>query len=393
MIGKLPTALLQLKHNKIRSIIALSGIIFAVVMIFMQLGFRAALFNSAVRLHKSLQGEIFLISPRSTSLTSMENFSERRLKQVLAFEEVEFITPIYLGFAQWKNPQKQNYWRPIYVIGFELREGVFSLPGVEQNLEKLKMPDVVLFDEASRSEFGPISAEFKLQGLVNTEVGNRGSGNRRITVIGLFKLGTSFGADGNLITSNLNFLRIFSQEQKGFIEVGLIKLKVGTDANTLGEKIKQFLPEDVKVFSKNEFIEFEKNYWKSSTAIGFIFNLSVGMAIIVGIVIVYQILYTNVADYLPEYATLKAIGYSNNYFLGVVFQQSIIIAILGYIPGYIITLVSYHFSKEATSLPIYMELNRALLVLGFTIFMCFIAGAIAVHKLRDSDPAEIFSIR
>ncbi len=393
MIGKIPTAWLQLKHNTLRSIVALSGITFAVVMIFMQLGFRTALFDSAVRLHQSLQGDIFLISPRSTSLTAMENFPKIRLEQTLAFPEVEFVTPIYLGFAQWKNPETNNYWRPIYTIGFELRQGVFNLSGVQDNLEKLKLPNVVLFDQASRSEFGPIVSELEKRGTVTTEVGNRGPGNRRITVVGLFRLGTSFGADGNLLTSDLNFLRIFPQEQEGLIEIGLIKLKPGVAQNIILNKIKKQLPQDVKVLSKSEFVDFEKSYWQSSTAIGFIFNLSVAMAIIVGIVIVYQILYTNVADYLPEYATLKAIGYTNQYLLNIVFQEAIILAVLGYLQGAIIALVSYKISREATSLPIAMESSRALLVLAFTILMCCIAGAIAMNKLRDADPSDIFNLR
>lgn len=390
MILKIPAAWLQLKYDYSRTTVALSGIVFAVVMIFMQLGFREALFDSAVHLHESLQGDIFLISPRSTSLTAMESFSERRLEQMLAFKDVEFVTPIYLGFAQWKNPEIKNYWRPIYAIGFEVREGIFSLPGVQQNLEKLKLPDVVLFDEASRSEFGPVVTDFKQGVTVTTEVGNRAGGNRRIRVVGLFKLGTSFGADGNLITSDLNFLRIFSQRQNGWIEVGLIKLKSGTDSSGLLAKFKQVLPEDVKVLSKEEFIRFEQDYWQSSTAIGFVFNLSVALASIVGIVVVYQILYTNVTDYLPEYATLKAMGYTNNYLLSLVFQEAIILAVLGYAQGLIIAVFSYKMSRDATSLPIEMTSMRALLVLILTGLMCCIAGAIAVRKLRDADPADIF---
>ncbi|MEC4984609.1 MAG: ABC transporter permease DevC [Oscillatoria sp. PMC 1068.18] len=390
MIFALPLAWLQLKHDYRRTMVALSGIVFAVMMIFMQLGFREALFESAVHLHKSLQGDIFLISPRSTSLTAMESFSERRLDQVLGFEEVKLVIPIYLGFGQWKNPQLKDYWRPIYVIGFEVAEGVFNLPGVQENLAQLKRPNVVLFDESSRTEFGPVVQQFEQKGTVITEIGNRAQGNRQIEVGGLFRLGTSFGADGNLITSDLNFLRIFSQRRKGFIEIGLIQLKPSSNTERVVAKIEEFLPEDVKVLSKENFIKFEQDYWQSSTAIGFVFNLSVGMAIIVGIVVVYQILYTNVTDYLPEYATLKAIGYTQRYLLYLVFQEAIILAILGYIQGIVIASFSYRISRDKTSLPIEMTSARAIIVLVLTILMCFLAGAIAVRKLKDADPADIF---
>ena len=389
MIQKLPTAWLQLRHQKVRLIVALSGVIFAVVIIFMQLGIRDALFDSAVRLHEVLQGDCFLISTRSTSLTAMESFPKRRLSQSLAFKDVDFISPIYLGFAQWKNPKTRNYWRNIFIIGFDIRHQIFDLPGLKENLDRLKIPDVILFDRDSRSEFGPIVSEFEKQGILTTEVGNNGS-NRRIKVAGLFQLGTSFGSDGNLITSHLNFLRIVSNRNKGFIDIGLIKLKSGSDVEKFKHKLNQYLPKDVKVLSKQELIEFEKNYWQTSTAIGFIFNLGVFLGIVVGIVVVYQILYTSVAEHQPEYATLKAMGYRHKYLLSMVLQQALFIAILGYTPGFLLSIIQYEFAKGATLLPIAMTFERSVLVLGATIIMCFISGATAVGKLRAADPADIF---
>lgn len=389
MFNKLPTAWLQLRHQRTRLLVALSGVIFAVVIVFMQLGIRDALFNSAVRLHQGLQGDCFLISPRSTSLIAMESFPERRLTQALAFEEVDFINPIYLGFGQWKNPETRDYWRNIFVIGFELREQVFDFPGVAENLNTLKLPDKVLFDRSSRSEFGPVVAEFEKQGSITAEISDRGP-NRKIQVAGLFELGTSFGSDGNLITSHLNFLRIFSNRQPGFINIGMIKLKPGHDADAFVKKLKDYLPKDVKVFSKAEFVAFEKNYWQSSTAIGFIFNLGVGLGIIVGIVVVYQILYSNVSEHLAQYATLKAMGYRHNYLLSMVLQQAFFIAILGYIPGLLFSVIQYEFAKQATLLPIEMNFSRAIFVMLATIIMCFISGATAVGKLKSADPADIF---
>ncbi|GAB1539566.1 ABC transporter permease DevC [Scytonema sp. NUACC21] len=389
MINKLPTAWLQLKYQKVRLIVALAGVIFAVVIIFVQLGIRDALFDSAVRLHQSLEGDCFLISPRSTALIAMERFSERRLLQALAFPEVDFVSPIYLDFTQWKNPKTKNYWRNIFVIGFDIRYPTFDLPGVKENIDKLKVPDLVLFDRDSRTEFGILVKDYQESNLIVTEVG-KGGNNRKVQVAGLFKLGTSFGSDGNLLTSHLNFLRIFSHRQKHFIDIGLIKLKTGTNIEIFTKKLKKYLPEDVQIFSKEELVKFEKNYWQSSTAIGFIFNLGVFLGIIVGIVVVYQILYTNVAEHLPEYATLKAIGYRHNYLLSVVLQQAIFIAILGYTPGLFISVILYELAKDATLLPISMNFDRATFVLISTIIMCFISGATAVNKLKAANPADIF---
>lgn len=389
MFRKLPTAWLQLRYQKIRLLVALSGVIFAVVIVFMQLGIRDALFDSAVRLHQGLQGDCFLISPRSTSLIAMESFPERRLIQALGFEEVESVSPIYLDFAQWKNPETRDYWRNIFVIGFDLRDRAVNFPGVQDNIQRLQLPDVVLFDRDSRTEFGPVVDLFQRQGQVVTELGNNGS-NRQVKVTGLFKLGTSFGSDGNLVTSHSNFLRIFNQRQRGFIDIGAIVLKPGSNANDFTRQLREFLPPDVQVLTKKELVAFEKNYWQTSTAIGFIFNLGVALGVIVGIVVVYQILYTNVSEHLSEYATLKAIGYRHNYLLSLVLQQALFIAVLGYIPGFLIAVIQYEFAKQATLLPIAMTPARAILVLTLTILMCFISGATAVNKLKAADPADIF---
>lgn len=381
---------LQLKHERIKLLVAIAGIGFAVVLIFMQLGFQAALFDSSVRLHSSLKGDLFLLSPRSTALIAMKSFSQKRLYQVLKFKEVEFIAPIYLGFAHWRNPDNPAYWRNIQAIGFDLSHSIFALPEIEQHLKRLQQPDVVLFDRASRPEFGEIIAKLERDGLVSTEIDSPASETRRIEVVGLFTLGTSFGVDGNIITSHLNFLRIFTHRQKGAIEVGLIKLKPGTDLARLKQKIAHYLPPDIKVFSKQEWIDFEKEYWTSSTAIGFIFSLGVAMGLIVGVVVVYQILYTDVVNHLKEYATLKAMGYRDRYLLSLVLQEAMILALLGYIPGFLIASGLYSLAREATLLPIAMNPGRSLFVLLLTFLMCFFSGSIAMRKLQDADPADIF---
>jgi putative ABC transport system permease protein len=319
----------------------------------------------------------------------MESFSERRLLQSLAFDEVDYVSPIYLDFAQWKNPNTRNYWRNIFVLGINLRYPVLNLSGIPENIERLKMPNTVLFDEGSRTEFGTIAQDFRRDGRVSTELGNP-NGNRKVNVVGLFQLGTSFGSDGNLVTSHINFLRIFDNRKKGLIDVGLIKLKPNQDTQRTLEKLRKYLPKDVQVLSKSEFVNFEKKYWQTSTAIGFIFNLGVALGIIVGVVVVYQILYTNVSEHLSEYATLKAMGYRHIYLLSMVLQQAFLIAVLGYIPGFLIANIQYEVTKNATLLPVNMSLDRAVFVFILTLVMAFVSGATAVKKLQDADPADIF---
>ncbi|MBD2041283.1 ABC transporter permease DevC [Microcoleus sp. FACHB-672] len=381
---KIPLAWLQLTREKMRLLVALAGIGFADILMFMQLGFRDALFDSSVRVHSNLDGDIFLVSPQSTTLTAMKSFPQRRLYQTLAFEGVESVKPVYLDFALWKNPVDRST-RGIFVLAFDPDDSVFNLPGVVDNINQVKLTDKVLFDAASRDEFGPVAEKFNQGESVTTEVGGR-----RVEVRGLFEMGASFGANGNILTSDLNFLRMFPNRKKGIIDVGIVKLKPAADVEDVLKQMKTYLPADVRYFSKQEFMAWEKKYWQTSTTIGFIFSLGTAMGFIVGIVIVYQILYTDVSDHLAEYATLKAMGYKDIYFLIVVFQEALILAILGYIPGCAVAIGLYNLTKNATSLPMIMTLARATTVLILTMVMCSVSGAIAVRKLNAADPADIF---
>ena len=383
-MAKLPLAWLQLKREASRLAVALAGIAFADILMFMQLGFRDSLYYSNVRFHNSLQGEIVLVNRQTSAILSMKRFSQKRLYQSLDLEDVESAHPIYVDYTSWKNPET-GIPRNLLVIGINPQDDVLKLPGLQQNLDQIKLPNVVLYDRSSRQEYGPIVAQFEQGNNVRAEVRNK-----LVKVGGLFTLGASFGADGNLITSDLNFLRIFVNRQPGLIDIGLIKLKPGADPNIVAQQLRSYLDKDVKVFTKQEFIDFERNFWASSTAIGFIFTLGTIMGFIVGTVIVYQILYTEVSDHLVEYATLKAIGYSHNYFLVVILQEALILAVLGYLPGFALALFLYEQARAATLLPIFMTTSRAVMVLFLTIFMCSISGIIAVKKLKSADPADIF---
>ncbi|QSJ18089.1 FtsX-like permease family protein [Nostoc sp. UHCC 0702] len=384
MSQKIPLSWLQLTREKTRLAVALAGIAFADILMFMQLGFRDALYFSNVRLHTSLQGDIVLINTQSNAVLAMKSFSQRRLYKALDLQTVQSVHPIYLDYTSWKNPITGRP-RNLLVFGINPENNIFNLPGVEENLNKLKLPDVVLYDRSSRQEYGPIAAEFEQGKNVTAEVRRR-----KMKVVGLFTLGASFGADGNLITSDVNFLRLFNNRQQGLIDIGLIRIKPGADATVVVQDLRNYLPKDINVLTKQEFIDFERNYWASSTAIGFIFTLGTIMGFIVGTVIVYQILYTEVSDHLSEYATLKAIGYTQRYLLIVILQEALLLACLGYIPGWLFTMLMYQKAREATLLPVVMSLDRAILVLILTIVMCFFSGTIAVRKLRSADPADIF---
>lgn len=381
---KIPLSWLQLTREKPRLLVALAGIAFADILMFMQLGFQAALYDSTTRLHKSIRADLVLISPQGRNLMNMATFPRRRLYQAQSLAGVESTNALYVNIADWKNPQTRHK-TGILVVGFDPEKSAFDLPGVNENLNTIKLPDAVLFDRSSRGDYKATIAQVDQGKTVSTEVGDR-----KINISGLFSIGASFGADGSLITSDLNFLRIFPRRNPESISVGLITLQSGTDLRLTADAMQKLLPNDVKVLTKEEFLTFEKNYWQKNTAIGFIFSLGTMMGFIVGVIIVYQILYTDVADHIAEYATLKAMGYKNFYLLVVVFQEALILSILGYIPGIGLSTVLYALTRNATNLPLFMASLRAMQVLIMTMVMCVISGAIAMRKLQAADPADIF---
>ncbi|MGK7897987.1 MAG: ABC transporter permease DevC [Xenococcus sp. (in: cyanobacteria)] len=390
MSQKIPIAWLQLQYQKGQTIAAILGIAFTAILLFMQIGFRSGFLESLVQLPASYQSEVFLMNTSTVTVLRPVTFSERRLYQALAFKEVESVTPIYLSEILWRNPlQKELFIRRIKVIAFPLTSSVIDFPGLKNNLDQLKIDDVFLIDEKSRPELAPVISEVKNQGQAITEI-KTNSGFKRIEVVGLFQLGANTIFNGSVITSDSNFLKIFGRKKEE-INLGLIKLKPGVDVQKAILKMENYFPNDVKILSKSDVIAEEKAFYEYGTPIGLIFRFGLSGAIIVGAVILYQILYQKISKFIKDYATLKAIGYSNNSLIIIILEETLLLAFLGYIPGFILSCLMYDILAKATSLKFEMTFNVALSVLLLICLICFISGLIAVRKLKEADPADIFN--
>ena len=379
-----PLGWLQLRHRPMRLLVALAGIGFAVLLIMMQLGFRSALFESAVRFHERLNYDIALFSTNSVFIVRPQPFSSRRLYQALGDGAVASVSPVHIFPGVWKNPWNNDH-RSISVFGFDPEDDILDAAGFDENRELLRQQDVILFDAASRPEFGPVAQAFDPSDPLTTELNER-----QVKVVGLFKMGTSFGIDGNVMTSEDNWLRLFPDRSRGEIELGLIKLHDGANANETRDRLRNYLPKDVLVMTKADFVQREKDYWNAATPIGYIFAFGAIMGFVVGAIIVYQILFADVSEHLNEYATLRALGYPNRFISGIVTQQAFILGVLGYIPG--VLLVHWLSTKAAgaTHLPLYITQQRALTVFLLTLSMCAISALLAVRKVRRLDPADVF---
>lgn len=381
MLHKL--AWFQLIAEKRRLLAALAGIGFAVMLQLMQFGFRDALFDSASVFHDRLAADLIMTSSLYESEINAGSVTRRRLYEALGVPGVASVTPVNFAAATFKDPvTKQD--KNIMVIGLDPDAVAMNVPSLRDSARLIKVPDTLFFDALSRPEFGPIVETFNRDGSVTTEIAGR-----RMKVVGLFELGTSFAGNGHIIVSEVTFRRMFNRPE-GLFEFGLIRLKPGGDAAAVQADLEKRLAPDVRVLTTSEMSNVEKGYWNTNTPIGFIFILGAAVGLLVGAVIVYQILYTDVSDHLGEYATMKAMGFTDGALMVVVIEEAFILAIMGFPIGLGLAEFLYRGSRNATHLPLYMTTARVLMVFSFTMVMCCGSGLLAIRKLKSADPADVF---
>ena len=373
----------QLRADRARLATAIAGVMFASLLVFMQLGFRGALFDSATNLFGTMRADMFLVHPMTEASFRTEQIPRARGWQALADPDVERAVPIYLAQATVRNPVTGGR-RAAQIIGLDPAGQALDFQGLAPLAGALSRPDTFAWDLRSKPDFGPIADLFTSRGPYSVQIANR-----ELQVVGLVEIGPSFGADGNAVMSETNFRRIFTRQASNADLVAL-RLRPGADPAVVQARLTAMLPADVAVRSHAQIMAAERTYWENGTAIGFIFGFGSIMGLVVGMVIVYQILFADVAGHLSEYATLKAMGYSNLYLAGVVLGAAVILAILGWIPGFGLSVFLYGYVAEATFLPLHMPPDRALSVFLLIFGMCVIAGLLAVRKLRDANPADMF---
>jgi putative ABC transport system permease protein len=375
----------QLFRQRLRLLAAIAGIAFAVILMMVQLGFEDALYQSATLHYDHMTADIVLLSPQYEAIMyNNSGFPSRRLDQAYAVDGVASTLAVYGSFVAWKNPWTRQE-RTMYMFGFNPVPGFFDLGAIKDPGPLLRAEDTVLFDDRSRKEYGDVASAFRAGKRVVTEMVGR-----RVEVSGLFSAGTSFGIDGAVVLSDANFFRLLPGRSPAVVNWGLIKVKPGFDPDRVRARLAKVLPNDVQVLTHGQLNALEREFWSSNTPIGFIFALGVGLALVVGIIVVYQILYTDVTDHLEEYATLKAIGYKDSFLFAIIIQESVILSVFGYIPGFFLALSLYSVARDATFLPLRMTSERGVMVYVLTFGMCVLSGALALRRLRRADPAEIF---
>jgi putative ABC transport system permease protein len=385
MTRGVPIAWLNLTHNPRQTALSVAGIAFAVLLMFMETGFRNAMFDSQLLLINRLDADIFLISRAKTTLMFQEPFARHRLEQARAAADIASAEPVYIEHdaALWKNASDGSL-HDIRAVAFEPESCIFLDVEICRQAAGLRVLDSVLFDRQSKAFFGP-----RATGTV-TELTRR-----TVRIVGTFALGTDFTHDGNVMMSADTFFHVFpdrhaAERAPGRVELGVIKLVPGGNPRQAAARLRQALPPDVEVLTKQEYREKEQAFLDESTPIGYVFNLGTIMGFLVGAIICYQILFTDITNQLPQFATLRAIGYSDRTVALVVLQQAVGLSAIGFVPGLIAGRILYALIGAITGLPLEMSLTRGALVLGLTVSMCVISGAIAVRKAVALAPADLY---
>ena len=384
VLRRTPLAWRQAIHRPMRLAAAIAGVSFANVLVFFQLGLSGGLYDSQKRPIQQINGELVMVSGRYLYLGEQVNFPRARLTQALGVEGVKAVTPLYLGLSQWLNSDTRQQKQAL-VFGIAPENPALRLPELASDRLLLQRGDALLFDVRSKANAGPVAATVRREGSYETELGGV-----RSVVTGLFSLGLTFAADINLVTSSTNFKNYFPNQSADDIQMGVIQLQPGVDPLRVKATLATFLDPSVKVFTIEELAAAEEAYWRRNSSFGLIFGLGVLVGLVVSGIIVYQILYSDVSDHLTEYATLNAIGYDDGFVVGIILQESLILALLAFAPSLLLSLGLYGFLARSTSLMVVMSTGRALLVFAFTLGVCGVSGWLATAKLRRLDPAEIF---
>jgi putative ABC transport system permease protein len=374
-----PLAWRNLVANKQRLLRSAAGIGFAVLLMLMQLGFEQAFFDSTLQVIRGLDGDLLIQSVHKYQFATRDPFPAAELNAAGNVPGVASARPLYADWFDffWKNPTDGQVFL-VRAFGFDPDEPVFLFPDVNANREKLKDANTALVDRRARRFLGLDT------GASETEINGM-----KIKIVGSFVLGPDFVSDGTVIVSGRTFANLLRGSSPG-VDVGVIKIRSGEDPTAVQQAMRKALPATIAVFTKPELVESERKFQAAVSSAGPIFAMGTIVGFVVGMLISYQVTYTDLADQLPQYATLKAIGYRTGYLLRVVFEQAAFNAFAGWIPALLVSILLFRIIGSVALLPLHMTVRIITVSLGLTLGMCLISAAVAIRRVVKADPAEVF---
>ncbi|MBV9150615.1 MAG: FtsX-like permease family protein [Alphaproteobacteria bacterium] len=367
-----------LAHQKGRTALALGGIFIAILLIFVELGFFIAVPQGGMLIYDHMRFDLLMASNKYIFQGQSWQFPRQRLDEVGRNAGVAQINPVYFGGAKWQDPSG-GLRIDISVIGFDPKAKLFAGADGDSQIAILERPDTVLVDSQTRPIFGPLQP-----GRVVDVNG------RRITIGGEYVLGTGFLGLGIALASEANFFRIFPNRPPQTVSFGLVTLKPGADPDAVARELRAALPNDTRVFTRPELAAHEVSFWTTRTGTGLIFGSGLIVAFIVGIMVLYQTLATQITRQLPQFATLKAIGYSNGFLNGIVLIEAVLVMLIAFVPALAAALGIYSVVRAQTLLPVNLTALELGGVFAVTLAMAVISALLSVGRLRRADPAEVF---
>jgi putative ABC transport system permease protein len=380
--GPVPLAWRNLVANKPRLLRSSGGIGFAVLLMLMQLGFEQAFFNASLELIRLFHGTLFVEQASKYRFATRDPFAPTVLGAARAVPGGAGVWPLYADWHDvfWKNPVdgKNSLVR---VLAFDPEHPVLRLPGLEGDLAALRDPDTVFVDRRARRFLG-----------MDKNASTAALNGHLVRIIGSFALGPDFENDGTVVVSSETFGKLLPNPAGGPppVELGVVTLAAGKNPPTVQKALAAALPAGIAVLTKPQLVELERKFQADVSSAGPIFWMGTLVGFIVGMLISYQIIYTDLSDQLPQYATMKAMGYATRYLVRVVLEQATLSALAGWVPAFLVSLVLFRIIGAIALLPLAMSVRLAVLSLALTVGMCLISAVLAVRRVIAADPAEVF---
>jgi putative ABC transport system permease protein len=367
-----------LVDQKGRTLLATGGIFIAILLVFIELGFFVAVPQGGMLIYDHMRFDLLVVSNKYLFQAQSGQFPLARLATVRSVPAVAQATPVYLGVGKWQDP-KGGLKLDVALIAIDPGAGVFAVPDIEREKNLLERPDTILVDSSTRSLFGPLTA-----GRVVDIAG------RKETIGGQYVLGTGFLGLGVAVVSETNFFRMFPYRPHDTVNLGLVTLKPGSDPDAAAKALRAVLPADTQVFTRPALVAHEDAYWTTRTGTGLIFGSGLVVSFVVGIMVLYQTLATQITRQLPQFATLKAIGYTNRFLDAIVLTESFLIMAVAFVPALAAALVVYAQVRRQTLLPLNLTAVELGIVFAITLVMAAASAMLSLSGLRRADPAEVF---
>lgn len=383
LFGRLPIGWLQLTHNRTRFAAALAGVAFANVLVFVQLGIMNSMAAATLRPYAFFQPDVMISAGDANSLTDGGNVARQWLLQAMADPDVSDGMGLFIANVPWDRGDKDI---SLTTFGIDPVKPAFLAPEIASDLMLLQVQDAAILDRLARGLGKEEAAAIRPQSPLAFE-----TQGRTVTAYATFAGGGGFGGDGYMLVSDQTFLSLFPARSSAAPDHILLTLRPGARAEVVIARLKTLISDpSLRIRTYAEAAQDDLRYQQTKRPTGIIFGFGVLIGVLVGLVIVYQVLSTDVADHLREYATFKAMGYGPRFFLGVVFEEALVLGILGFIPGLIVGTTILTVMGKITTLPLAMTPSMALAVFFGTIVFSALSGAVATRRLAAADPADLF---